>query len=167
MKRIAYIVLMAITVMLLCACGKSKNEVYRGIFWGMTQEEVAEMERARGNTIVGDGNYTESKIVYTVKDLITSDNDFNRCSYIFEGENGTLSSFTISSLLNGEELTSYIEKDLTKMYGESEHEEISDNGETYGSFKWVTEHEIIEGITFSSSLFEEAYFTFTMIEKEG
>ncbi len=137
-----------------------KVETYRGVCWGMTKEEIEELETNRGNTAI-DAGLDGNTAAYTIHDLIPSGETTDRCVYTFDGEGETLSSFAIASLTDGENLFVSICRDLVEMYGEGEYDAATDSGVYYLTADWTNEHETIEGIAFSSSTNDEAYFTFT------
>ena len=137
-----------------------KVETYRGACWGMTKDEIEILETSRGNTLI-DAKFDDNRVAYSIYDLLDSRSETNRCVYIFDGEGGTLSSFTIGSVDDGDDLFEIVVDELRKKYGEGEYGSTKGDGILYLNADWDNGFETIEGIFFGSSLRNEAYFTFT------
>lgn len=135
-------------------------KTYRNISWGMTPKEIEALETSYGNTII-DINDDGTWIKYTIYDLIDTKDDTNSIIYTFDSEQGTLSSFIISSSHDGNNLFTAVCADLVEMYGEGKYNATTSNGLRFLNADWNNEHETIESIFFSSLFCNEAYFTFT------
>lgn len=162
---IAAIIIICVVVGVLLAkkTAAPSREVYRGISWGMTRQEVGQLESGRGNTVKNIGE-NDNTVTYTIKDLVDSENATNRCVYCFDGKGGTLSSFMIGTGDKGDYLWFTLGAVIKNLYGNGEVEQNTTGEPLYANAKWKNEYETVEGIFFYSSTNNEAYFTFTQTD---
>ena len=143
----------------MCSCGKEKGpEIFRGVRWEMTKEEVSKIELENGAEQVKE---TDTDIFF---DVTIGDCKDVRIHYTFDSEGGTLSEFMIGSVKNGVELLGVMGPMLVDLYGEGEYASQTVSGAIYSMANWESENVKIECVMLTSLATDEAYFTFSQIK---
>jgi len=142
---------------------KKESEVFRGIAWGMTRDEVETVESAHGSR---KSEVRKNAVMYEVKDII--DSDYVMILYTFEGKDETLNEMLIAATpKDGDALYSKLSPEFDKLYGKGDNKTASQDGVQYKTCKWTSSDESVDAIAFKSLLMDEVYITITRLETEN